>query len=379
MTLETKNPSKLSNPSTVFAIENIKIRGHRRPLKESTVAALMDSIKDCGLVNPITVATKKDGAVLLVAGYHRLEACRRLGWKTIPAHTLHSSVDMLRELAEIDENLIRNELSPLEMADSLKRRKEIYVKLHPPTKRGGDHTSETGKQNAGSALCFAKDTAASTGKSERVIQQNVKIATDLTKAVKEKIKDTPIAGNKEELKTLASVPKQQQAKIVDKVLSGQSPSVRAAVEPKRLDPKKCFSPQPGEIPQTDDPPQPSLAEQQRLKALSPLSDDADMAERLKRDEELMQIHGVEIPLETLHPASEMINGGFVKRPQPYNIRPVQLTKEQAQAALSSVIRGYFTDKDRQGWERLRKTGELGDTDLEILYSLKDNALEQIEG
>ena len=272
MTIETKNPSKLYNPAVMYEIDQIAIGGKRRPVNETKVVGLMNSIKECGLINPITITIPKGTKAVLVAGYHRLAACKRLGWKQIPTQVLHTQFPLLVELAEIDENLIRNELTPLEMADSLKRRKEIYEKLHPPAKKGGDHTSEAGKQNAGSALSYAKDTALKTGRSERSIQQNVKLATDIGKAVKEKIKDTPIAGNKEELKALASVPKQQQAKVVEKVLSGEAASVRAVVEPKKQDPSKTFSPQPSTIPVTNAPPQQSLAAQQAAKDLTEKAD-----------------------------------------------------------------------------------------------------------
>lgn len=235
--IDTKNPSKLYNPAVPYEIDQISIGGKRRPLNETKVVGLMESIRECGLINPITITIPKGARAVLVAGYHRLAACKRLGWKQIPTQVLHTQFPLLVELAEIDENLIRNELTPLEMADSLRRRKAIYEKLHPPAKKGGDHTSEAGKQNAESALSFAKDTAAKTGQSERRIQENVKLATDLTKGVKEKITGTPIAENKEELKALALVPKPQQAKVVEKVLSGQASSVRAAVEPKKQETK----------------------------------------------------------------------------------------------------------------------------------------------
>jgi hypothetical protein len=41
------------------------------------------------------------------------------------------------ELAEIDENLIRAELSPAERALHIGKRKELYEKVHPETKTGG--------------------------------------------------------------------------------------------------------------------------------------------------------------------------------------------------------------------------------------------------
>jgi len=49
------------------------------------------------------------------------------------------------------------------------RRKEIYLELHPETKKGGDRKSEDAKsKRQNDALkSFASDTAAKTGKSKR--------------------------------------------------------------------------------------------------------------------------------------------------------------------------------------------------------------------
>lgn len=56
----------------------------------------------------------------LIAGYHRLEACKRLGMDKIQANV--RKVDEVHaELAEIDENLIRNELTALERCEQLAR------------------------------------------------------------------------------------------------------------------------------------------------------------------------------------------------------------------------------------------------------------------
>ena len=68
-----------------------------------------------------------------LAGLHRLEACRALGWATIPVTVV--ATDTLRnELAELDENLVRRQLTALQEADALAWRKELYEALHPETR-----------------------------------------------------------------------------------------------------------------------------------------------------------------------------------------------------------------------------------------------------
>jgi len=66
------------------AIKEIKIVGQRRSLQDDKVRIIADSMSKIGLKTPITVRQCKAGKVL-VAGLHRLEAAKLLGWKKIAA------------------------------------------------------------------------------------------------------------------------------------------------------------------------------------------------------------------------------------------------------------------------------------------------------
>ena len=118
-------------------ISDIIIKEDRRAVKSEYVQKLADSIKQIGLINPITITPDNT----LIAGYHRLNAFILLGKVRIPAITLNLS-DLETRLAEIDENLIRNDLSVLERGDQLLERKRIYEELYPETRHGGDRKSE---------------------------------------------------------------------------------------------------------------------------------------------------------------------------------------------------------------------------------------------
>ena len=71
----------------------------------------------------------------MIAGLHRLDAAKLLGWTEIEC-TVSSLEGLQAELAELDENFIRSELSTVEYGELLLRRKEIYEALHPETKKG---------------------------------------------------------------------------------------------------------------------------------------------------------------------------------------------------------------------------------------------------
>jgi ParB family chromosome partitioning protein len=188
----------------------------------------MESIKEIGLQNPIVVTEAR----VLVSGRHRLAACTALGWEEIPVVVV--KLDALRvELAEIDENLIRNELTVLERSDHFARRKEIYEALYPETKNGGDRRSEAIRiQNLDSEKppTFIEATATTTGRSRSAIAEEVQISTALSEEVKEAIRHTPVADSKTDLLALARLKEPaRQREVAEKLTSGAARNVPQAV------------------------------------------------------------------------------------------------------------------------------------------------------
>jgi ParB family chromosome partitioning protein len=71
------------------------------------IEGLAGSMAEHGLLHPVLVNPQHD----LIAGRRRLEAARRLGWRTIPARVL----DLDAVTAEYAENLYREDLRPSEV------------------------------------------------------------------------------------------------------------------------------------------------------------------------------------------------------------------------------------------------------------------------
>ena len=147
-----------------------------RDLSEATVVALVNSIGDVGLLNPITVYRRQlfqGGNSVegygLVAGLHRKTACERLGLVEIEANILDLS-DLECQIAECDENLCAPQLTAADKARFTKRRKEAYEALHPETKHGDRARFSRPANDEAQTPRFTKDTAAATGQSERKVQ-----------------------------------------------------------------------------------------------------------------------------------------------------------------------------------------------------------------
>lgn len=208
-------------------ISDIIIKEDRRAVKSEYVQKLADSIKQIGLINPITITPDNT----LIAGYHRLNAFILLGKVRIPAITLNLS-DLETRLAEIDENLIRNDLSVLERGDQLLERKRIYEELYPETKQYSAGAAISNKTRHGipasEIISFAADTSDKTGQSRRTIEQEIKISRDIAPEVKDKIRDTDLADRKTDLLRLSRMEPEQQEKIVDQIISGKADTLNHA-------------------------------------------------------------------------------------------------------------------------------------------------------
>lgn len=149
-------------------LADVFTRTDGRALNESAVEGLAESIASIGLLNPIRVRQTGEKWEV-IAGAHRVAACRKLGLAEIQAIAADAD-DLHAELAMIDENLMRAELSPSERAEQTARRKAIYLELHPETAHGGDRKSDQVAKL--STRSFDAETAAATSQSERSVRRD---------------------------------------------------------------------------------------------------------------------------------------------------------------------------------------------------------------
>jgi 16S rRNA G966 N2-methylase RsmD len=211
-------------------IDQIRVNPEgRRALNPEKVAELAGSIRELGLLQPIGVRRE---TLELVYGYHRLEACRQLGWESIPVVFVDGN-DLQARLAELHENLIRNELTALERAEHLAECERIYTQLYPDAKRpfGGSEAAQL-RWHAGETVspAFTEYVSRETGLSQRAVQQDLQIAHHLVPEVKEQIRGTELADRKRELLVLARLEPERQKQVVARVLSGRADTVANALK-----------------------------------------------------------------------------------------------------------------------------------------------------
>ena len=189
-------------------ISEIKVNPGRREALTERVAELVKSIAEVGLLNPVTI----DRGNTLIAGLHRLEAAKLLGWTEVDC-TVSSLEGLQAELAEIDENFVRTDLTAIEYGDLLLRRKEIYEALHPDTKHGGDRKSEKikcAKCTLDSEKSFVNDTAEKLGVNPSTIRRQVQTAKNMTPEAKAIIRDSGAKVTKKDAMKLSRLKPEQQ-------------------------------------------------------------------------------------------------------------------------------------------------------------------------
>ncbi len=207
-------------------LEYIVSASYARPLSETAVEALMDSIGRLGLLQPIlVVASKITRGVLcdgwrIVAGHHRAEAHRRLGRTHIEAIVIEAAQHIETELIEIDENLCRAELTPAQRAVAIKRRQQIWEALHPNT---GSNCASI-QCGPGQPKQFAAETAAVTGEPKSSINRHLARAEALGDDLAQ------VAGTSldkgVELDALKALPLAERQALIARARNGEAVSAR---------------------------------------------------------------------------------------------------------------------------------------------------------
>lgn len=208
-------------------ISKISINPGRREADPTYISDLAKSISDVGLLNPITV----DSSHTLIAGLHRLEAAKQLNWEEIECTVC--DIDRVRaELAEIDENVIRWNLSSTEVSNLLARRKKLYETLHPETIARNHHGHVNNHKSSSDNVSpepkvksFVEDTAEKLGVSTRTIERRLWLAEHLAPGAANILREMKKQPSRSEFMKLARLEPDQQAEVAALFASGSIQSV----------------------------------------------------------------------------------------------------------------------------------------------------------
>ncbi len=97
----------------------------RREFDEEAMNELAESIREIGIIQPITLRELNNGKYQIIAGERRWRASMRAKMKTIPAYIRKVSEESLMEMALV-ENIQRQDLNPVEIALAYQQLIEQY-------------------------------------------------------------------------------------------------------------------------------------------------------------------------------------------------------------------------------------------------------------
>jgi len=114
----------LHSPSAVneIPIKNISVNPFqpRTSFDEESLNELVMSVKEHGIIQPITVRRTEDNHYQLITGERRIRAAEKAGLKRIPAFVREAGDENMLELALV-ENIQREDLDAIEVAISYQR------------------------------------------------------------------------------------------------------------------------------------------------------------------------------------------------------------------------------------------------------------------
>ena len=168
----------------------------RKHFDDAALADLADSIREHGIIQPLTVRKLASGYYQIIAGERRWRAARLAGLTQVPAIVIEADDRKAMELALI-ENLQREDLNPIEEAEGYKTLIETY------------HMTQ-------------EDAAATVGKSRPAVANAMRLLT-LDESVREAVKDGRLSAG--HARALLPLPAARQREAAE-AIAAQGLSVR---------------------------------------------------------------------------------------------------------------------------------------------------------
>jgi len=125
--LDEKTPEDIKKIFLEIELSRIKVNPYqpREDFDEEKLNELTDSVRQIGILQPVTVKMSKDfpGNFDLISGERRLIAAGKAGLITIPAYIYKTEDDSAENMLELSliENVQREDLNPMELASSYQR------------------------------------------------------------------------------------------------------------------------------------------------------------------------------------------------------------------------------------------------------------------
>lgn len=127
--IKTEDTIQTAGSSSIHEVDIDLIKANpnqpRREFDKSALAELGQSIKEFGIIQPITLRQREDGTYQIISGERRYRASKEIGLKRIPAYIRTADDENMMEMALV-ENIQRQDLNPIEIALAYQKLIEQY-------------------------------------------------------------------------------------------------------------------------------------------------------------------------------------------------------------------------------------------------------------
>jgi len=127
--IDTSDEVRTSGSSSINEIPIDRINANpdqpRHEFDETALDELAESIRQLGIVQPITLRQMEDGTYQIIAGERRWRASKRAGLATIPAYIRTANDENMMQMALV-ENIQREDLNAIEVALAYQKLIEQY-------------------------------------------------------------------------------------------------------------------------------------------------------------------------------------------------------------------------------------------------------------
>ena len=203
----------------------IQVGERMRKLDLVKVDELAESLSTCDLINPITLDIEYN----LIAGNHRLAAAKKLNWKDIQAQVLDAD-ELMQQLQEIDENLIRASLCYISTGEHIAKRERILTALGKRAQRGDNrYTIDSSDE-----VFSTDDLAERIGVSNRVYRLRRQVS-NLTPVVRNALRGTTHANNLVDLVLLSRMEDSIQERVAKIASESDSRSLRWMIDQAKIE------------------------------------------------------------------------------------------------------------------------------------------------
>ena len=193
---------------------------------------LVESIKERGVITPITLRPKEDGRYEIVSGHRRARACELAGLDTVKAEIREMSLDEAI-LLMVDSNLQRSTILPSEKAFAYKMKLDAMKRL--PGRPPKNNLVPVGQNYSREEL------AEQIGESQTQIQRYIRL-TNLAPELLDMVDEGKIAMRP--AVEISYLPEEHQECLINEILYNEStPSLAQAIKMKNYSKEGKLSPE----------------------------------------------------------------------------------------------------------------------------------------